>query len=202
MADVTRHFHQKNCYKISKTHKISSFNKIHVLHTSRRLVSFTMMFSKETLSSFTNQYIAARKGNSCVPVFASSAALPETLKEPIVLFLRQYYLDGLRFMYDSIALTPATITSHGGSLLVKYINSLRTHAVLLAPMCQEILQDDELKKNFLAEAPNGHSVRERAWEMQQKNINSFVKNYVMENIVDRLTQGKLVSSLIRYWSTK
>jgi hypothetical protein len=69
-------------------------------------------------------------------------------------------------------------------------------------MCQEILQDDELKKNFLAEAPNGHSVRERAWEMQQKNINSFVKNYVMENIVDRLTQGKLVSSLIRYWSTK
>jgi hypothetical protein len=29
-----------------------------------------------------------------------------------------------------------------------------------------------------------------------------VKNYVMENIVDRLTQGKLVSCLIRYWSTK
>jgi hypothetical protein len=59
-------------------------------------------------------------------------------------------------------------------------------------MCQEILQDDELnKKNFLPEAPNGHSVREQPWEMQQKNINSFVKNYVMENIVDCLTQGKL-----------
>ena len=72
-----------------KNSQKKSFNKI--LHTSRRLVSFTMMFSKETLSSFTNQYIAARKGNSCVPVFASSAALPETLKEPIVLFLRQYY---------------------------------------------------------------------------------------------------------------
>jgi hypothetical protein len=76
---------------VTKFQKLTkSFNKI--LHTSRRLVSFTMMFSKETLSLFTNQYIAARKGNSCVPVFASSAALPETLKEPIVLFLQQYYL--------------------------------------------------------------------------------------------------------------
>jgi hypothetical protein len=58
-------------------------------------------------------------------------------------------------------------------------------------MCQEILQDKELKKNFLAEVPNGHSVREWAWEMQQKNIKTFVKNYVMENIVNCLTQGKL-----------
>jgi hypothetical protein len=91
-------------------------------------------------------------------------------------------------MYDGLALMPATVTSYGGSPLLKCINSLRTHAVLLAPMCQEILQDDELKKNFLADAPNGHSVRERAWEMQQKNINSFVKEYVMENIVNHLTQ--------------
>jgi hypothetical protein len=34
-------------------------------------------------------------------------------------------------------------------------------------------------------------VSEAAWEMQQKNIESFVKNYVLENIVNRLTQGKL-----------
>jgi hypothetical protein len=73
------------------TYSISSDDAVSTKYfTSRRLVSFTTMFSKETLSSFTNQYIAARKGNSCVPVFASSAALPETLKEPIVLFLRQY----------------------------------------------------------------------------------------------------------------
>jgi hypothetical protein len=93
---------------------------------------------------------------------------------------------------------PATVTSYGGSPLLKCINSLRTHAVLLAPMCQEILQDDELKKNFLADAPNGHSVRERAWEMQQKNIKSFVKNYVMENIVNIISlKVSFVSSLIR-----
>jgi hypothetical protein len=85
----------------------------------------------------------------------------------------------------------ATVMRHGGSLLVKYINSLQTHIVLLAPMCQAILQDNELKKNFLAKAPNGHSVHEQALEMQQKNIKSFVKNYVMENIVNHLTQGKL-----------
>jgi hypothetical protein len=94
-------------------------------------------------------------------------------------------------MYDGLALMPATVTSYGGSPLLKCINSLRTHAVLLAPMCQEILQDNELKKNFLAKAPNGHSVHEQALEMQQKNIKSFVKNYVMENIVNHLTQGKL-----------
>jgi hypothetical protein len=58
-----------------------------------------------------------------------------------------------------------------------------------------------MKKNFLVEARNGHSVQERASEMQQKNIENFVKNYVMENIVNCLTQG-IVSSLIRYWSTK
>jgi hypothetical protein len=51
----------------------------------------------------------------------------------------------------------ATVMRHGGSLLVKYINSLQTHMVFLAPMCQEVLQDNELKKNFLAKAPNGHS---------------------------------------------
>jgi hypothetical protein len=48
-----------------------------------------------------------------------------------------------------------------------------SNVVLLAPMCQEILQDKELKKNFLAEVPNGHSVCERAWEMQQKNIKTL-----------------------------
>jgi hypothetical protein len=94
------------------------------------------MFLKETLSSFTTQYIVARTGNSCVPVFASSAALPETLKEPIVLFLHSssVLLGWCSFhVYNGLALTPVTITSHGGSLLVKYINSLRTHVVLLAP---------------------------------------------------------------------
>jgi phage pi2 protein 07 len=74
---------------------------------------------------------------------------------------------------------------------------------LLPCASQEILvqDDDELKKNFLAEAWNGHSVQERASEMQQKNIKNFVKNYVMENIVNCLTQG-IISSLICYWSTK
>jgi hypothetical protein len=54
---------------------------------------------------------------------------------------------------------------------------------LLPCASQEILQDDnELKKNCLAEVQNGHSVHEQASEK---------KKYVMENIVNCLTQGKL-----------
>jgi hypothetical protein len=68
----------------------------------------------------------------------------------------------------------ATVMRHGGSLLVKYyINSLQTHIVLLAPMCQEVLQDNELKKNFLAKAPNGHSVYEQALEICSRRTLKF-----------------------------
>jgi hypothetical protein len=98
-----------------------------------------MMFLKETLSSFTTQYKAAHTGNSCVPVFASSAVLPETLKKPIVLFLHSslVLLGGSSFhVYNGLALMLVTDTSHGGSLLVKNINSLQTYVALLAPMCQ------------------------------------------------------------------
>jgi hypothetical protein len=98
------------------------------------------MFLKETLLSFTTQYIVAHTGNSCVPVFASSAVLPETLKKPIVLFLHSSLVllgwSSFHDVYNGLALMPVTDTSHGGSLLVKYINSLWTHVALLAPMCQ------------------------------------------------------------------
>jgi hypothetical protein len=56
--------------------------------TSHHLVSFTMMFSKEMLSSFTTQYKAAHTGKA---MFQSLLHwLPESLKEPILLFLHQY----------------------------------------------------------------------------------------------------------------
>jgi hypothetical protein len=50
-------------------------------------------------------------------------ALPDTLKDPIAQFLRQYYFDGLRFVFDGHELMPTTITKHGGSLLVAYNSS-------------------------------------------------------------------------------
>jgi mannose/fructose/N-acetylgalactosamine-specific phosphotransferase system component IIC len=55
--------------------------------TSHHLVSFTMMFLKEMLS-FTTQFIAAHTGKA---MFQSLLhRLPESLKEPILLFLHQY----------------------------------------------------------------------------------------------------------------
>ena len=149
-----------------------------------------MMFSNETLTSFINHYISSRNSRTCVLVFASSGALPDALKAPIEQFVHRYFIDGFRFVYNGHELTPATITKHGGSLLVAYINSLGNHAVLLASMCQQILQDDKLKSHFYSEAPNGLAVPGRAWETQQAKINNVVSKYVMTNIVNQLVAGK------------
>ena len=115
-------------------------------------------------------------------------SLPPTLKQPIEQFLHVYYIDGRRFVYEGKELTPMDITKYGGSLLATHINYLGNHAVLLAPMCEQILYDNELKKDFIAEAKT--KVTLRAWEYQQSAIKTIAEKYVMAKIVNHFVAGK------------
>jgi regulator of replication initiation timing len=78
----------------------------------------------------------------------------------------------------------------GGSLLATYIHSLGSYTVMLASMCQHILKDDYLKKDFVAELPPGVELLERAWWDQKSVIKNVVSNYIADHIICPLHEGK------------
>ena len=108
-----------------------------------------------TLYALVRAYVDARDTKSHIALFASTKALPNPVKEIIETFVHRYYMEGLRFSHDGKELTPDDITVDNGSLLATYIHSLGSYTVMLASMCQQILGDEYLKKDFVAELPPG-----------------------------------------------
>jgi hypothetical protein len=135
-------------------------------------------------------YVEARNTNSHIVLFASTTVLPDPVKEIIKTFVQRYYMEGLRFSHDGKELTPNDITVDGGSLLATYIHSLGSYTVMLASMCQHILKDDYLKKDFVAELPPGVELLERAWWDQKSVIKNVVSNYIVDHIICPLHEGK------------
>lgn len=163
------------------------------LHSQLSITAALTMTTKiptATLYALVRAYVEACNTNSHIVLFASTKALPDPVKEIIKTFVQRYYMEGLRFSHDGKELTPNDITVDGGSLLATYIHSLGSYTVMLASMCQHILKDDYLKKDFVAELPPGVELSQRAWWDQKSVIKNVVSNYIADHIICPLHEGK------------
>jgi hypothetical protein len=171
-----------------RTTTSSQFSPLSTLITAA--LTMTTKIPTATLYALVRAYVEARNTNSHIVLFASTKALPDPVKEIIKTFVQRYYMEGLRFSHDGKELTPNDITVDGGSLLATYIHSLGSYTVMLASMCQHILKDDYLKKDFVAELPPGVELSQRAWSDQKSAIKNVVSNYIMAHIICPLHEGK------------
>lgn len=148
-------------------------------------------FTKETLDALVAFYLEARSSGKAIPVFASTTVVPDILKEPIEKALHQCCVEHRPFEYNGQQLTPLTVAANGGALLCAYVNAQGKYALLLAPMCERIRQDENLQEKFVDEISGMKAAtNEPQWDRQKKSIQAYAWKYAACIITPRVLAGK------------
>lgn len=145
------------------------------------------------LASIASEYVEARDSGKRNAIFNQESSLDPVVKDIVQQYVHSYFDDDSRYFdKDGKELKPNDMTAEDGFLLCRYIISMGECVVLLAPMCQRLLQDETLRGQFEAEAQTNASAK--AWENQSRSIKKAAAAALEKALLEKanaVEQGKL-----------